>query len=310
MADGVGTQLSKKVGPLPVGVWVAVVVAGLGIGYFINRNQSTSDAPPPEQDPGVGTGGSGWSVVPPPPPETPVQQTNMMWAFKATNWLIAQGHPPTTAANAINKYVYSTPLTVEENALVNLVLKQFGAPPEPLPPVEQPKPPGGGEPPVKETAPPPVADLRSEPFSTSSVRLLWKKSEGATYYQVEGITGVSHSVITYDTNVVISWLEQGRSYTFRVRAGKGAAWSDWRSVTATVRGGGEYQPGPGGARKHIVSTGDTLWDIATQYYGNGFKSVQLYTVNSGVLEAAARAHGKTSARRGANLYVGTPIIIP
>ncbi len=304
MAENVGAQLSKKMGPLPVGVWIAVVGAGLGIGYFVNRKQSSSDSPPPVQDPGVGAGGSGWDVVAPPDKPAPAAETNMTWAIKASNWLIAQGYPVLGSANAVNKYIYSTPLTTEEQAWVNLAVKQFGVPPEPLPPVDQP------EKPTTDVAPPPVTGLRSEPYTSNSVLLLWNKSEGATHYQVDGIEGAAHSRITFDTSEVVTWLEQGRSYTFRVRALRGTAASDWREVSASVRGGGEYRPGPPGKRTHIVQTGDTLWDLAVRYYGNGFKAAALYGANTGVIEAAARAHGRSSSRMGMYVYVGTILTLP
>lgn len=299
-------SLSKKVGPLPMGVWIAVVAIGLFIGYMINRNQSAKDTVIPEQDPGVGRGGSGFDVVNPPPPQAPVQETNMTWGFKATTWLIAQMYPPTTAGNAINKYLYGVDLSVEENALVNLALKQFGPPPEPLPPVKVPDNPTT----TPDTAPPPVANLRAESPTRNSVLLLWAPSQGATHYQVEGIAGVSHSRITNDTSEVIWWLEAGRSYTFRVRAGKGTAWSDWREVNASVKGGGEYVPGPGGKRTHIVTSGDTLFDIAGQYYGNGRRKSELYARNRGVIEAVARSRGLASSDDGNRIFVGTILEIP
>lgn len=304
MAENVTAQLSKKMGPLPVGVWIVVVGAGLGIGFFLNRKQSTQDTSPPVQDPGVGVGGSGWVDVPPPAKPAPVAETNMTWAIKASNWLIAQGYPPLSVGNAVNKYIFSTPLSPQEKAWVDQAVKQFGVPPDPLPPVDQP------ETPKPDTAPPPVTGLRSEPYTTNSVLLLWNKSEGATHYQIDGIEGASHSIITFDTNAVVTWLQQGRSYTFRVRALRGTAASDWREVSASVRGGGEYQPGPPGRRTHIVQNGDTLWDLAVRYYGNGFKAPKLYGANSGVIEAAARAHGRSSSRMGMYLYVGTILTLP
>lgn len=309
MAENI--SLSKKVGPLPVGVWLAVVLGGLAIGYYMNRSQSKQDTVIPEQDPGVGRGGSGFDVVNPPPPEKPAQETNMTWAFKAINWLITQLHPPTTAANAINKYIYGMDLSVEENALVNLALKQFGAPPEPLPPTKVPDiPKDPPKNPPKDEAPPPVRDLRGESPTPNSVLLLWAPSPGATHYQIDGREGAWHGRVTHDTSEVIWWLEAGRNYTFRVRAGKGTAYSEWREVSVSVRGGGEYVPGPQGERKHIVQSGDTLFDIAARYYGNGRRRNELYASNQGVIEATARSRGLASSEKGNRLFVGTILVIP
>lgn len=141
-------DFGKQVGPLPLGAWVVVVGGGLTLAYFVNRNQQQPDAErQPLVEPGVGTG-----LVPAGAAFQSDSGTdsnagdagptnNQQWGQQATNWLIAQGHDPTKSDNAVRKYLASEDLTLEENALIALVLSAsgLGSPPEPLAPVETPE---------------------------------------------------------------------------------------------------------------------------------------------------------------------------
>lgn len=133
-------DLGKKIGPLPMGVWIAVIVGGLGIGYFINKNMSGggSAETPIDPDSDVGTGG----LVPVPwepedtQPTTP--QDNVAWGNQVVSFLIATGVSPTEADQAVRKYLSAMPLTAKENAMIALALARLGPPPEPIAPVDQP----------------------------------------------------------------------------------------------------------------------------------------------------------------------------
>lgn len=122
-------DLGKQVGPLPLGAWVAVVGGGLGLAYFANKRQSAPDDEVLLSERGVGEGGTpGFIDLNPPEQddEEEVEDTNSAWAFRATNWLIAQGNNPGISSNAINKFVSGQKLNQQEQALVNMALKQFG----------------------------------------------------------------------------------------------------------------------------------------------------------------------------------------
>jgi hypothetical protein len=147
-------DLSKQVGPLPLGAWIIVVGAGLGIAFYTRQQ----NAPPVEVtdqsgDPGVGTGAvGGW--VPTTPPEQQVNQpitTNDQWADKAIRHLIASNYNPVIADSAVRNYLGGIKLSIQETALIAIVLTAIGPPPQSLPPVEggtgtNPPPPGGTEP--------------------------------------------------------------------------------------------------------------------------------------------------------------------
>lgn len=139
MADGL--DLSKQIGPLPLGGWIAVIAGGLGIAYFINRDQSNSSSGPVRvAEPGVGTGGGQFIETPPSEVDTSgpeLEETNANWGRKATDWLIGQGNDPGLSDNAIRKYLSSEELNSQEQSLIDQALREFGTPPEPLAPVRE-----------------------------------------------------------------------------------------------------------------------------------------------------------------------------
>jgi hypothetical protein len=156
-------DLSKQVGPLPLGAWLAVVAGGLGIAWYTRRNTTADPAPVVDTSGinGVGDGSvGGWANTTPAATQTsnPVVQTNEAWAVQAINWLIAQGYPSTVSDSAIRKYINATGnKSIQEWSLISLVLTHFGSPPNPLPPTEDGPGPvygPGPEPPPTQAAPP------------------------------------------------------------------------------------------------------------------------------------------------------------
>lgn len=75
-----------------------------------------------------------------------------------------------------------------------------------------------------------------------------------------------------------------------------------QALTTTVSSGG------GGT--YTVVAGDTLWAIAKKYYGSGTKHSIIYNANSEVIEAAAKAHGKSNSSNGHWIWGGTVLTIP
>jgi hypothetical protein len=149
-------SLGKQVGPLPLGAWLAIVAGGLGLGYYINKRQGER-GPEPQllAESGVGTGAGQMIYEPPQTGTTPVvEESNLSWGRKATDWLVSTGLDPYNADQAIRKYLISEQLTVAERAMVNLAITRFGAPPEALPPA--PPTPAPTPPPTPAPAPAPV----------------------------------------------------------------------------------------------------------------------------------------------------------
>jgi len=165
--------LGQKVGPLPIGVWLA---AGVGIWWYLQRRQSASSAGAANQqtdpagnvgtiDPATGyvygspedvaalaannagTTGGGSSGQ----GSTSGGQTyadNNAWGTAAVNYLVGLGIDAATANQAVELYLNSQPLTTAQQGDVNLAIAALGPPPSlPGPVSVNPAPvktPGGG----------------------------------------------------------------------------------------------------------------------------------------------------------------------
>jgi hypothetical protein len=160
-------DLSKKVGPLPMGAWGVVIAGGLGVGYMINKNMAKSaaeaaNAPKQYAESDVGEGGSQLVFTPPVTVTQPDAEelTNALWGQKATNWLVsARGYDGVAADEAIRKYLSALPLSPVQRQMVNEAISKFGVPPEALPPSEQPPPTTPKPPSTPAVKPPPVSGL-------------------------------------------------------------------------------------------------------------------------------------------------------
>lgn len=138
-----GPNLSKMIGPLPLGAWLAVVGGGLGLALYTRNQNKAAPITDPDQmpedtgtTPGVGVGGSGqWTDVSPPANgsgDTGSAATNEEWGRTAINKLIAQGYPPAQVNSGIAKFLEEQQVTAQELAIVSVALKQNGSPPVPI----------------------------------------------------------------------------------------------------------------------------------------------------------------------------------
>lgn len=163
-------ELDRQVGPLPMGAWFAVVGIGGGLAIYAYRKQQANAATTVDTSGGSGVGGSGFAPVNPPTDgtgtTTPPITDNQAWGVAAINWLIAQGYDPNVADSAVRKYLAAQGgLSVQEFALIRLVLQHLGSPPDPLPPPGEnppptptpvPSPPPQAPGPIKLPKPPPT----------------------------------------------------------------------------------------------------------------------------------------------------------
>lgn len=83
-------------------------------------------------------------------------------------------------------------------------------------------------------------------------------------------------------------------------------------IATKVRSNGLLsRPAPAsGGGTHTVVSGDTLWGIAKQKYGNGSSYPKIYNANSGTIEASAKKHGKSGSQNGHWIYPGDVYTIP
>ena len=61
---------------------------------------------------------------------------------------------------------------------------------------------------------------------------------------------------------------------------------------------------------YTVKTGDCLWKIAKQFYGNGAKWKTIYDANKSAIEADAKKHGYKSSSNGHWIWAGLKLTIP
>lgn len=73
--------------------------------------------------------------------------------------------------------------------------------------------------------------------------------------------------------------------------------------------GGQNDAGTG-ETLYVVKRGDTLWDLAKQFYGNSRLYTVIYDRNRDSIEAAAKEHGKTDSKGGHWIWPGQTLAIP
>ena len=131
-------DFAKKIGPFPLGVWVAVIAGALGIAYYVNKGSAaagTAALPDVGSESGIGGSTPGFVPVTTPVPSTPSGPLdNESWAFQAVAFLIGAGYGAVEAGTAVRKYIDSEPLTSRELTLINVVSKKapdgIGPPPQ------------------------------------------------------------------------------------------------------------------------------------------------------------------------------------
>jgi nucleoid-associated protein YgaU len=138
-----GLDLGKRIGPPPMGAWVAAVGGGLAIAVY-SRNRSAKSggadvvyADNTSADPGVGIGGlsavgatgDSAAII----TGAPTITSNAQWGQQAFTFLVATGADGALADKAIRDYLSGIGLSLSENAMISLALTKLGQPPEPLP---------------------------------------------------------------------------------------------------------------------------------------------------------------------------------
>ena len=258
VAQGGANFLTKKLGPLPVGVWIA---AAGGIWWYLQKRQgggaitggtdaagnaglinpSTGFAYGSPQDlaaigaggSGGTTSGSGGSTVGGTYPD------NTAWASAAINYLVGLGIDPTAANSAIEQFLSSQQLTTDQQADVNLAIQRLGAPPSPPqpgtapPPVVHPPSPGT----IYATNPP--SGLVVSGKSTTSLALKWNSSTNSTSYLVSwGTTAAasdgSTTVSGTSTSTTVSGLKPNTLYYVRVQGQPAKQGAPFASVSSTT----------------------------------------------------------------------------
>ncbi|WP_129286717.1 hypothetical protein [Streptomyces sp. GZWMJZ-114] len=181
---GFKASLGKKVGPLPVGVWILAVGGGLVVAYFMRRGASgdgqevTDDGTgaadtggtgvgtwPYGYPNGVGQGGSSGSTDDGQDEDDDgtLPVTNEQWQRRAVQVLVGLGYEAVAVDRAIAAYLGGEGLTTIQRAIVNEAILRIGPPPvSPPSPSTPDKPPPTTTPPKTDPKP-----LPSTPTTTT-----------------------------------------------------------------------------------------------------------------------------------------------
>lgn len=316
--------LTQKVGPLPLYAWVGAFIVIWW--YFQKKNTKTTGTAPNQQtdpagnvgsiDPSTGyvygspedqaalasqnTGASGTNTSSGASGSTTGGQypDNISWGRAAINYLVGLGVDPSSANEAIQQYLSSQPLTVQQQGEVNEAIQALGAPPSPPgptgtppPPVVTPPgpgptpPPGGGK--VMASNPPTGFTVTSKTGNT--IGLKWNAAKNATGYTVAWDTtsgGQRNLQNVTGTTTTVGNLKPNTAYYFEV-------WADPTKpggphagpILGHTTGASAPPPGNGGgAKTYTVKNGDTLSGIAAKLkYPGGWQA--LYAKNKAVVGA-------------------------
>lgn len=174
-------DLKRKVGPLPVGAWLAIIGLGLGAAWVMSRRSSAGAAGSagpvdsgvplaPMGDPLAGFVPTGIDALTPLSPVDATPQSNQEWLGKAAKNLTALRRPyaPQEIINALTKLLNGDARSERETLIINDAIAVTGYPPEPVPtPLAPPATPA----PVNPTAPGQPGYERTPPSLVSKTQL-------------------------------------------------------------------------------------------------------------------------------------------
>lgn len=302
---GLKAKLGKKIGPLPLGVWLLIAA---GIFYYVyKKNGSSSSTSGQQTDPagnvgtinpatgyvagsaedqaalssgssglgtGTDTGSTGGSTV------AGQYADNNAWAVAAINYLVSIGVDAVSANTAITQFLSSQTLTTAQQADVNLVIQRLGAPPSPPEP-------GGSTTPI--VTPPSSSTYATNPptgFTTTSVgstsiATKWNAAVNAASYTLSwgttsAATGGKTTVST--TAATATGLKANTLYYLRVQANpvkSGAAFASMSKTTAKTGSTTTPKPKPpatGGHRSEAISSAHPTLSQLVSWYNGQYKT--------------------------------------
>lgn len=145
-----------------------------------------------------------------------------------------------------------------------------------------------------------------DPKTVQTYFSVWK-SKGVKLKLLITGTPINHYV--YLSEYEMEYSGAYGDYTYKVR------FIDARDIEVDVSketssSSNNKRPAETKSKKYKVKSGDTLWDIAHDYYGSGSKYTKIYDANKSVIESTAKKHGKSSSQKGHWIYPGTVLVIP
>lgn len=333
-------SLGKKIGPLPLGVWLIIAA---GVLWYIGRKKGTAGTGP-QTDPagntgtidpatgyvygtpqdqsalaqnsagtglGTGTGTSGGSTV------AGVYADNTAWAQAAINYLVSIGVDAVSANSAVTQYLASQPLTVQQQGEVNLAIQRLGSPPSPPQPGTAPPPvvapPGPGT--VYATNPP--TGLAVSPAGTTSLNVKWNRASNAQGYTIRWSPGSGSTTVSGTAgSTTITGLKPNTRYTVQVQATPAKQGDAFASASATTlkgssggSGGGGKQGGGNPPKSVRAQPGDSFGSIAAREHVPGGGDA-LYQFNLTTPYHSAKARQEIRDRGPNRVVAGEEVFIP
>lgn len=307
-AKGLGF-LTRKVGPLPIGVWI--LIFGAMYLYMAKRSKGSAQTDPAGNtgtiDPATGyvygsaqdaqalqrssdSGGGGTSGAGTSGSTTAGQYPDdASWGRAAVNYLVGLGVDPTSANEAIQQYLSSQPLTPQQQGDVNLAIQGIGAPPQLPGPTGTPPPPVTTPPSGTVYASNPPTGLTVSSRTGNTVTLKWNSVTNATGYQVKygtdtGASAGSVNVGASVTTATVGGLSAGTLYHFQVQATPAKQGDPFASITATTdksgSGSGPVTTAKVATRNSnlgntLGSTEFTTWSALFRWAYHGYDSGQI-----------------------------------
>lgn len=282
MADtNVAEVAGKKVGPLPMGVWIAAIGGGLIIAYYGTKSKSSNPtltvAGTAGQESGVGTGAvGGWAYQPPTAlPSAATYTTNQEWARAAINYLIGQNYDAGLADAAIRNYIGGLQVSIQQQPLVDAALKALGPPPQVLNPITGPVPdtpvPSGGGGPVN-TPPPTPGPGGSGVFGLLFGFLDMLGLSGS-------VSGIHVPVNGQDYQVTGSYGNNSGTVTVTNPDGSTATVNSNPLMSSTGNATTTPVGTTTGTRSYSVLDGDTMTSISMKMYGSTLQQDKIYNAN-------------------------------
>jgi len=293
-----GSALSKKVGPLPLGMWIVIGGGGFVV-YYVMKSKSTSSATPQvSAADAVGAGAGGWiATTPTTTTTTTAYGTNDQWGQAAISYLIGQNYDAGLSDAAIRNYLGGLQVSIQQQPLVDAALKQLGEPPQLLNPITGP---------VSTTPiPGPSAGggtTNTPPPSNNSGGGLFGALFGFIDQFLGGVSGsVSNLNIPVNgQNVSVSGSYGNDQGTISIVNPDGSiiTGSANPSVTSLLSPTTTPVATTTGTRTYTVIAGDTLTSISNKMYGSSLQQDKIANANLSVI--ADRDH----------LVAGTVLTIP
>lgn len=300
VAEKAGGALTKKVGPLPLGVWFIAIGGTVVVVYAVNSKKSSTGGNTlevaadgttgPETRTGDGSVG-GWLYQQAQAVSNKTYTTNEEWGRAAIRYLIGQGYDAALSDIAIRRYLGGLDISVQQRPLITAAIAGLGPVPEQLGPISElpgdtPVTGGGGG---QTNNPPPTPPNNNGGLFGFFFNLIGQLLPGLT-------------VDAQNLQVPVN----GQNYEVDVNYG-----NDGAGVTVTGPGGDETRVGipapnpalispsaPGQGRTYTVVDGDTLPGIALKMYNSSLQANKVYNANLEVIQDKD------------NLIPGTVLTIP